>query len=49
LEKINIGGGKTSRPTFVNKMLEANPRGKMIGSLKEYSDCLLGVTPRCQG
>jgi hypothetical protein len=39
LEEINIGDGKTSRPTFVNKTLETDPRNKMIGLLKEYSNC----------
>jgi hypothetical protein len=39
LEEINIGDGKTPRPTFVNKILEANHRDEMIGLLKEYSDC----------
>jgi hypothetical protein len=40
LEEINIGDGKTLRPTFVNKTLETDPRNEMIGLLKEYSDCL---------
>jgi hypothetical protein len=39
LEEINIGDGKTPRPTFVNKTLETDPRDDMIGLLKEYSDC----------
>jgi hypothetical protein len=39
LEEIDIGDGKTPRPTFVNKTLEADPRNEMIGLLKEYSDC----------
>jgi hypothetical protein len=39
LEEIDIGDGKTPRPTFVNKTLETNPRDEMIGLLKEYSDC----------
>jgi hypothetical protein len=39
LEEIDIGDGKTPRPTFVNKTLETDPRNKMIGLLKEYSDC----------
>jgi hypothetical protein len=39
LEEIDIGDGKTPRPTFVNKALEADPRDKMIDLLKEYSDC----------
>jgi hypothetical protein len=34
-----MGDGKTPRPTFVNKTLEANPRGEMISLLKESSDC----------
>jgi hypothetical protein len=38
LEEINIGNGKTPRPTFVNKTLETDPRNEMIGLLKEYSD-----------
>jgi hypothetical protein len=39
LEEIDIGDGKTARPTFVNKTLETDPRNEMIGLLKEYSDC----------
>jgi hypothetical protein len=39
LEVIDIGDGKTPRPTFVNKTLEANPKYEMIDLLKEYSDC----------
>jgi hypothetical protein len=39
LEEIDIGDGKTPRPTFVNKTLETDPRKEMIGLLKEYSDC----------
>jgi hypothetical protein len=39
LEEIDIGDGKTPRPTFVNKTLETNPRDEMIGLLKEYSNC----------
>lgn len=39
LEEIDIGDGKTPRPNFVNKTLEAHPRDEMIGFLKEYFDC----------
>jgi hypothetical protein len=39
LEEIDIGDGKTPRPTFVNKTLETDPINEMIGLLKEYSDC----------
>ena len=39
LEEIDIGDGKTPRPTFVNKTLETDSRNEMIGLLKEYSDC----------
>jgi hypothetical protein len=39
LEGINIGDGKTPRPTFVNRTLETDPRDEMISLLKEYSDC----------
>jgi hypothetical protein len=39
LEEIDIGDGKTPRPTFVNKTLETDPRNEMIDLLKEYSDC----------
>jgi hypothetical protein len=39
LEEIDIGDGKTLRPTFVNKTLETDPRDEMIGLLKEYSYC----------
>jgi hypothetical protein len=39
LEEIDIGDGKTLRPTFINKTLETDPRNKMIDLLKEYSDC----------
>jgi hypothetical protein len=38
LEEINIGDGRTLRPTFVNKTLRADPWDKMIGLLKEYSN-----------
>jgi hypothetical protein len=38
LEEIDIGDGKTPRPTFVNKTLETNPRDEMISLLKEYAD-----------
>jgi hypothetical protein len=39
LEEIDIGDGKTSRPTFINKTLETDSRSEMIGLLKEYLDC----------
>jgi hypothetical protein len=39
LEEIDIGDGKTTRPTLVNKTLETDPRDEMIGLLKQYSDC----------
>jgi hypothetical protein len=39
LEEIDIGEGKTPRPTFVNKTLETDSRSEMIGLLKKYSDC----------
>jgi hypothetical protein len=39
LEEIDIGDGKTARPTFVNKTLETDPKDKMIGLSKEYYDC----------
>jgi hypothetical protein len=39
LEEIDIGDGKTLRPTFVNKTLETDSRDEMICLLKEYSDC----------
>jgi hypothetical protein len=39
LEEIDIGDGKTSRLTFVNKTLKNNPRNEMVGLSKEYSDC----------
>jgi hypothetical protein len=39
LEEINIGDGKTPRPTFVNKTLETDLRDEMIDLLKEYSYC----------
>jgi hypothetical protein len=39
LEEIDIGDGKTPRPTFVNKTLEIDPRDEMIGLLKEYFHC----------
>jgi hypothetical protein len=38
-EEIDIGDGKTPRPTFVYKTLETDPRDEMIGLLNEYSDC----------
>jgi hypothetical protein len=39
LEEIDIGDGKTPRPTFVNKTLETDSRDEMTGLLNEYSDC----------
>jgi hypothetical protein len=39
LGEIDIGDGKTTRPTFVNKTLVTDPRNEMISLLKEYSDC----------
>jgi hypothetical protein len=39
LEEIDIGDGKTLRPTFVNKTLKTDSRDEMIDVLKEYSDC----------
>jgi hypothetical protein len=39
LEEIDIGDGKTPRPTFINKTLETDSRSEMIGLLREYSDC----------
>jgi hypothetical protein len=41
LEEIDIGDGKTPRPTFVNKTLETDPIDEMIGLLKEYFDCFV--------
>jgi hypothetical protein len=38
LEEIDIGDGKTPRLTFVNKILETEPRDEMTSLLKEYSD-----------
>jgi hypothetical protein len=38
-EEIDIRDGKTLKPTFVNKTLEADPRDEMIGLLQEYPDC----------
>ena len=34
LEEIDIGDGKSPRPTFVNRTLEADPIDEMIGLLK---------------
>jgi hypothetical protein len=48
LEEIDIGDGKSPRPTFINKTLETDPRNEMIGLLKEYQIALLGITLRCQ-
>jgi hypothetical protein len=39
LEEIDIGDGKTPRPTFVKMTLETDPKDEMIDLLKEYSDC----------
>jgi hypothetical protein len=39
LKEIDIGDGKTLRPTFINKTLETDPRDEMIRLSKEYSDC----------
>jgi hypothetical protein len=53
LEEIDIEDGKTPGPTFVNNTLECDPRDKMIGLLKEYSDCFAwnysieSATSRC--
>jgi hypothetical protein len=53
LKEIDIGDGKTRGLTFVNKTLECDPRDKMIGLLKEYSDCFAwnysieSATSRC--
>jgi hypothetical protein len=38
LEDIDIGDGNTSKPTFLNKTLDVDPRDEMIDLLKEYSD-----------
>jgi hypothetical protein len=38
LEEADIGDRSTPRPSFVNKNLESDPRSKVIGLLKEYSN-----------
>jgi len=39
LEEVDIGDGSISRPTFVNKNLEADCKAKIIELLKEYICC----------
>ena len=39
LEKIDIGDGTISRPTFVNKNLSIEYKADLINLLKEYIDC----------
>jgi hypothetical protein len=39
LEKIDIGYGITTRPTFVNKNLCLEHKNAIIKLLKEYIDC----------
>jgi hypothetical protein len=34
LEEVDIGGGSTLRPTYVNENLKSDPRNKMMGLLK---------------
>jgi hypothetical protein len=48
LEEIDIGDGKSPRPTFVNKTLKVDPRDELIGILKSIQIALLGITLRCQ-
>jgi hypothetical protein len=40
LEEIDIGEGKTPRPTFVNKTLGTDTRDEIKSLIKEYSDCV---------
>ena len=39
LEEIDIGDGSIPRPTFVNKILRADHKAKLIELLKEYVCC----------
>ena len=39
LEKVDLGDGIISRPTFVNKNLSAEYKAGLIELLKEYIDC----------
>jgi hypothetical protein len=39
LEEVDIGNGAVSRPTFVNKNLNADYKAKLIKLLKEHVDC----------
>jgi len=39
LDKVDIGDETIPRPTFVNRNLKADSRNKLIGLLREYSDC----------
>ena len=39
LEEIDIGDGSVTRPTFINKNLEADCKAKLIELLKEYVCC----------
>ena len=39
LDKVDLGDGTVPRPTYVNRNLKADSRNKLIGLLREYSDC----------
>jgi hypothetical protein len=39
LDDVDIGDGRTPRPTIVNKTLKTDPRSNRIGLLKEYPNC----------
>jgi hypothetical protein len=39
LEEIDIGGGVTSRPTFVNKNLSVDYKNNLAEFLRDYVDC----------
>ena len=39
LEKVDLGDGPISRPTFVNKNLSVEYKANLIKLLKEYIDC----------
>ena len=39
LEEVDIGDGTISRPTFVNKNLDAGYKADLIKLLKEFVDC----------
>jgi hypothetical protein len=39
LEEIDIGGGVTPRPTFVNKTMSLEHKDAIIKFLRDYTNC----------